>query len=425
MAFRFLHSADLHLDTPFEGIGKFSPQLQERLRDASLVALDNLIAAAIQHQCNFVLFAGDIYDGIIRGARAQSRLIRNLRQLDKSGIRSFLIYGNHDPIGEGWSALRKGDFPPSVTIFEQSDTVAAADVIRDDSVIATVHGISFSTQEERRNLAKLFPHSRSTSAFQIGLLHCNAGGQEGYEPYAPCSIEDLKAADIDYWALGHIHKRNILQERSPTILYPGNLQARNFKEPAAKGATLVNVDDFGAVQMIPLELDRVRFVDIDVPVGACGSLQTVYDACAAATIGAYENSAHKYLIVRILLSGATGIYGDLLAAHEQNELVDTIRENVGTEQAWVAQVVFRAIPTIDREVLRTAHGFAADLLRLVESLQADEASIKALRLRLKTQLQKTSVAQSAAGIVDGMDMNSLLAAAEGQLLTLLQGKNQE
>src|SRR5689334_11588636 len=136
MAFRFLHTADLHLDTPFEGIGRISTELQQRLRDASLDALDNLTAAAIQHHCDFVLFAGDTYDGIIRGARAQSRLLRSLRKLDEHGIRSFLIYGNHDPIGEGWSALRDSDFPKSVTIFDQSDVVKAIDVVRQDAVIA-------------------------------------------------------------------------------------------------------------------------------------------------------------------------------------------------------------------------------------------------------------------------------------------------
>jgi exonuclease SbcD len=423
VAFKFLHAADLHLDTPFEGIGKMSRELQQRLRDASLEALDNLIAAAIRNRCDFVLFAGDTYDGIFRGARAQSRLLRALRRLDEHGIRSFFVYGNHDPIGEGWSALRESDLPPSVKIFDQSDTVAGVDVSRDDAIIATIRGISFSHREEYRNLAQLFPREQNSSAFQIGLLHCNAGGQDGYEPYAPCSLDDLRHAAIDYWALGHIHKRKILQPSNPTIIYPGNLQARSFKEAEPKGATLVSVNDFGGVQLKHLALDVVRFSNLEVPIDSCESLQQMYDRCVDAMSQGQEEGNHRYVVSRLGLTGATKIYADVLTAYEQNELVSTIQENLNSDRMWVTQVLLKATPVSDKDVLRRTPGFEADLLKVIETYQVNKADIESLRSKLAGELQETAATRSAANLLQKMDMLSVLKAAEGELLALLQPKD--
>jgi exonuclease SbcD len=425
VAFRFLHAADLHLDTPFEGIGKVSREWQQRLRDASLDALDNLTTSAIENRCDFVLFAGDTYDGIFRGARAQSRLLRAVRQLDDQGVRSFFVYGNHDPINEGWSALREGDFPPSVKIFTQSDTVAGIEVTREDTVIAIIQGISFSRREEYRNLAKLFPTERNSSAFQIGLLHCNAGGQEGYEPYAPCSLDDLRHAAIDYWALGHIHKRKILQENNPTIVYPGNSQARSFKEAEPKGATLVDVNDFGGVQLRHLDLDVVRFSNVTVTIDSCQSLQQLYDRCSDVMSRAHEEGRHRYLVSRLKLTGTTQIYNDLLTVYQQNELVSTIQENLNSDRMWVTQVLLKAIPTIDKDALRRTPGFEADLLRVSDAYQTNNADRSSLRAKLSEELQENPATRGAVSLLDELDMGLVLKAAEDELLTLLQPEEQE
>src|SRR5262249_45763005 len=115
-SFSFIHAADLHLDTPFQGIGKINPALQQKLRDASLATFDNLIRAAISRKVDFVVLAGDIYDGAERGVRAQARFLSGLKELDRNGIPCFFIHGNHDPVEEGWSALRREDFPNSVIL---------------------------------------------------------------------------------------------------------------------------------------------------------------------------------------------------------------------------------------------------------------------------------------------------------------------
>ena len=104
MRFRFLHAADLHLDTPFTGMRRVDASLVATLRDATTRAFDNLVNAALEHSVAFVVIAGDIYDGPERGVRAQLAFRNGLDRLAQAGIRSFVVHGNHDPLEDGWSA---------------------------------------------------------------------------------------------------------------------------------------------------------------------------------------------------------------------------------------------------------------------------------------------------------------------------------
>ena len=141
MRFCFIHAADLHLDTPFEGIGQVAPWVADALRDASLEAFDALIELACDRNAAFVVLAGDIYDGAERGIRAQLRFKKGLERLSDAGIWSFVVHGNHDPVTTGWSALRS-EWPPLVRIFEPG-TVGEVTVKKDGEPIATVRGISY------------------------------------------------------------------------------------------------------------------------------------------------------------------------------------------------------------------------------------------------------------------------------------------
>jgi DNA repair exonuclease SbcCD nuclease subunit len=241
MRFCFIHAADLHLDTPFEGIGQVAPHVAEALRDASLEAFDALVELAFARNAAFVVFAGDIYDGADRGIRAQLRFRRGLERLSDAGIWSFVVHGNHDPVATGWSAIR-GDWPPLVKIFAPGlvDEVA---VVKNGEPVATVRGVSFAQRGEVDDLALRFP-GRSGPELHVGVLHCNLGGNLKHDPYAPCSVDDLVKPGYDYWALGHIHQRTIVRDGDPWIVYSGNLQGRSPKtsEQGAKGALVVEVD---------------------------------------------------------------------------------------------------------------------------------------------------------------------------------------
>ncbi len=194
----------------------------------------------IERDVAFVLLAGDIYDGPQRGVRAQLRFYRGLERLHEAGIYSLVVHGNHDPLLTGWSAVR-GAWPASVTVFGH-DRVEQA-TIEDGQPLAVVHGISFSQRAEMENLALRY-HRCDEPCFQVGMLHCNVGSNLEHDPYAPCALSDLERADLDYWALGHVHTRRVSCDGQPWVVYPGNLQGRSPgpSEAGEKGALVVEVN---------------------------------------------------------------------------------------------------------------------------------------------------------------------------------------
>src|SRR5438270_2398302 len=152
LKFRFVHAADLHLDTPFASIGRVAPEIADRLRDASLEAFDALVRMAIEREAAFAVFAGDIYDSADRGVRAQLRFIRGVERLGERGIPVFVAHGNHDPL-DGWSAIRRP--PDNLTVFG-AETVEAYPVMQGGDVLAQVYGISYGRRDVTENLALRF-----------------------------------------------------------------------------------------------------------------------------------------------------------------------------------------------------------------------------------------------------------------------------
>ena len=280
MRFRFLHAADLHLDTPFTGMRRVDTSLVATLRDATTRAFDNLVKAALEHSVAFVVIAGDIYDGPERGVRAQLAFRNGLDRLAQAGIPSFVVHGNHDPVEDGWSAVRK--WPDGVTVFG-SESVATVPVERDGQRLALIHGISYARRETKDNLALGFRRDQA-ECFQVGALHCNAGAHADYAPYSPCSVDDFVRAGLDYWALGHVHLRQFLHEGGPWIAYPGNLQGLSPKpsELGAKGALLVDVDDGQVASVDFLPVDVVRFDAFDLDIAELVDVAGLIDALVGA-----------------------------------------------------------------------------------------------------------------------------------------------
>ena len=302
MRFRFLHAADLHLDTPFTGMRRVDASLVATLRDATTRAFDNLVNTALEHSVAFVVIAGDIYDGPERGVRAQLAFRNGLDRLAQAGIRSFVVHGNHDPLEDGWSAIRQ--WPDGVTVFG-SESVATAPVERDGQTLALIHGISYARRETRDNLALGFRRDRA-ECFQVGVLHCNAGAKADYAPYSPCAVDDLVSAGLDYWALGHVHLRQFLHEGGPWIAYPGNPQGLSPKpsELGAKGALLVDVDDGRVARVDFLPLDVVRFDAFDMDIAELADVAGLVDTLieAARTRAAAHDG--RTVVLRVSLTAA-------------------------------------------------------------------------------------------------------------------------
>ena len=252
--FRFVHAADLHLDSPFTGLKSSVPEhVATSLRQATFNAYDNIVELCVSEHVDALLIAGDVYDGADRSLRAQRRFIDGLDRLHQAGIRSFVCHGNHDPL-DGWEARLA--YPPSCHRF--GSEFQAVPVFEDDPGAAVVHGVSYPTRNVRRNLVRRLGQVDSRS-FNIGLLHANVDNDSNHRAYAPCSLSDLVETGVDYWALGHVHTRRVLNPQRPTVVYPGNPQGRHLNETGPRGVYLVTVDDSGRTDLDFRPVDTVRW----------------------------------------------------------------------------------------------------------------------------------------------------------------------
>jgi len=256
--FKFLHAADIHLDSPLDGLRNLDGLPADEVRGACRRALEGLVALAIAERVGFVLIAGDVYDGAWKDTNTGLFFGRQMARLHDEGIHVFLIRGNHDAQNKMTRDLL---LPPRVHQFrtDRADSVALADF---DVV---VHGQGFASEKVIDDLSGGYPRA-DPGAFNIGLLHTSADGRDPeHARYAPCSVDSLRSKGYQYWALGHVHTRAFLSERDPWIAFPGNVQGRHVREPGAKGCLVVTVDDRGdaTVRFEPLDVLRWATCRVD------------------------------------------------------------------------------------------------------------------------------------------------------------------
>jgi DNA repair exonuclease SbcCD nuclease subunit len=374
MRFQFIHAADLHLDTPFTGMHRVDARLAATLRDATTQAFDNLVAAALERSVAFVVIAGDVYDGPERGVRAQLAFRDGLDRLARAGIRSFVVHGNHDPVEDGWSAVRT--WPDGVTVFRAGE-VTTIPVERDGQTLALVHGISYPRRAVSENLALRFRRDPA-QCFQVGVLHCNVGASADHAPYSPCSIEDLVASGLDYWALGHVHLRQCLHENGPWINYPGSLQGLSPKpsERGAKGALVTDVDDLRVTRVEFVPLDVVRFDEFEIDIAGVPDVAGLLDALVEAARDRAATHDGRALVLRVSLTGRGAVHRDLRRGHIRDYILHPARTALAsaTQTVWLDTVDDRTSPEIDIEALRGRGDFAADLVETVDSMLATPAA---------------------------------------------------
>ena len=216
--FRFLHAADLHIDSPLMGLSRKSEEFASHIDEASRRAVDNLVSAAIDEECSFVVISGDVFDGQWRDYRTGIFFADRMRRLGDAGIQVYITLGNHD--AENRFAARL-ELAENVHLFPHRK----AGTFRVEGLGVAVHGRSFSQRDVTENMAKDYPPP-IPGMFNIGLLHTACTGRAWHDPYAPCTVEQLVHHGYDYWALGHAHTREVVN-RDPYIVYPGNLQGRS------------------------------------------------------------------------------------------------------------------------------------------------------------------------------------------------------
>lgn len=305
VSFRFLHAADIHLDSPLHGLSRYDGLPVEEVRGATRAALDNLVRYAIDERFDFVLIAGDLFDGDWRDMGTGLHFARAMGRLDQAGIPVLLLAGNHDADS---IVSRSVPWPRNVTRFGARN----AETHTIPNLVVAIHGRSFATAAVTENLVLAYPEAVPGS-FNIGLLHTALAGRQGHASYAPCSVEDLRAKRYDYWALGHVHDFEVVCT-DPYVVFPGNIQGRTIRETGAKGAVAVTVEDGAVVAVERIELDILRWAAVDVDcngVAASDAADLLRPALEAAWAA---NGSRLPMIARLTLVGETLDAGGFLNA---------------------------------------------------------------------------------------------------------------
>ncbi|HIE51058.1 MAG TPA: DNA repair exonuclease [Armatimonadetes bacterium] len=389
--FRFIHCADLHLDSPFRGLGRTNERLAEHLRKATRRAFSNVVDACIKHEVAFLLVAGDVFDSADRSLGAQLFFRDELAKLAEHGICSYIVHGNHDPL-DGWVAHL--EWPDKVTIF--SGPPAQRQVVAGDGGdLAVLWGVSYPTREVRKSLLPGFGQKRE-QLFHIGLLHCNVGSDTGHEPYAPCTMDELLRTGMDYWALGHVHRPGVLHEPAPVVCYSGTTQGRSIAEPSEHGCYLVEVHESGMAHAQFLPTDLIRFAQDTIAVNEDDSLDSVRDRLHERCAEMLASNAGRSLIVRLRLEGHSSVSPDINRPGAEQDLLTELRETFaeGEPFLWVDRLAVSVLPPIDFEARKKAEDFIGELLRLADTICEDPSELENLQSLLRQVYQHSSAPQS-------------------------------
>jgi exonuclease SbcD len=363
----FIHTADLHLDSPFSVLSLNNPDLANRLRSATFEAFEKVIQLCLEKRVDFLLVSGDIYDGADRGFKAQIKFRDGLKRLDEAGIRSFVVHGNHDPL-DGWSSTL--EWPTGVHLFR--DRVETVQIKRDGNLLACIQGISYPKRDEGRNLSLFF--KRTDPAFHIGLLHANVGSDTGHEPYASCSMEDLLKTEMDYWALGHVHGKRVLSQNLPFVLYPGNTQGRNVRETGEKGCYLVRVSEDKEVAIEFHATDMIRWITRDLTIQNLFTEQDLINALNKVCSDVSKSESGRPVILRISLTGSGPLYESLKNPNIVSDLLEILQE-MGMSYSpfvWIEQIKLSINPELDLTSWMKEGDFIGELLRYSHEISEDE-----------------------------------------------------
>jgi DNA repair exonuclease SbcCD nuclease subunit len=389
--FRFLHTGDLHLDSPLEGLSaEAPPEVLAVLRAATTDAWRNIVRLAVQERVDFVLVAGDVFEVASPTLLGQTRFRDGLADLAAAGISSFVVHGNHDPLdGRSWAPSL--DFPDRAHRFG-TDAVEAVSVIRGEVEIARVHGRSYPRAAVVDNYAAGF-RADPAAPFSIGLLHTNVGDRPEHGNYAPCSVDDLRASGLDYWALGHIHQPGqVLAD--PPAYYCGIPQGRDPGELGERGCYVVEVDAARRVTARFVATDVVRWHPIEVDIGDLPDDDALRRACQEAVAAATDGADGRSLVVRLRLVGRGTLHATLRRAgylEDLRLLVDEER-SATAPFAWVESIRDATRPEVDLDARRDAPDFVGDFLRTVAAARRSERTTDPEEHERWTTLLRSAVA---------------------------------
>ncbi len=358
--FKFLHAADIHLDSPLRGLSRYESAPAESVRNACRRAFENLVDLAIEEKVAFVLLSGDLYDGDWKDYSTGIFLGRQVGRLGRNGIAVFAVAGNHDAASRITAAL---DCPANMKVFPSQK----GETFRHQALAVAIHGQSFATQHVDRNLAAGYPPA-AEGMFNIGMLHTSLDGREGHDVYAPCSTDDLCRRGYQYWALGHVHAPETVSE-DPWIVFPGCIQGRHIRERGPKGCVLVTVAG-GAVESLERRpLDVLRWALTTVDASGASDARELTECAREAIESALEASEGRPTAMRVRCIGATAASAELAAFPERFEQrIRALAAEIAGDSLWIERVENATSDRFDHTAAPSEPGALGNLLEEIARL---------------------------------------------------------
>ncbi len=413
---KFIHTADIHLDSPMCGLASYQNAPTQALRGASREAFTKLIDAAIDEAVDFMVIAGDLYDGNWRDYNTGHFFVREMGRLNQAGIAVYLLYGNHDAESE---MTRRLSLPPNVHLFDSRKPLTH----RIEALRVALHGRSFKEAATTENLAAGYP-APVPGWLNIGVLHTALEGYAAHPRYAPCSLAELQAKGYDYWALGHVHEYAVLSE-SPWTVFPGNLQGRHIREAGPRGAVLVTATETGIHSVERLIVDVLRWERLEVDVGAASDLAAVVSLAGRALESLLLAQTGTWpLAVRVSLVGRTPAHGALFGLEAQlREEVLAQAAALGGDRLWIEKLKIETTPALDAEQLTARADAIADLQALLAQAPQDADFMRGLAEDLQQLCAKAPLELIEAlpefKSIRANDMTAIVAAVAPALLAQL------
>jgi len=412
---KFIHAADIHLDTPLQGLVHYAGAPVNEIRNATRRAFEKLLDAALAHQVDFVIIAGDLYDVGLKSFESALFFNRQMIRLKEAGIDVYLIYGNHDAASKLIKQLRP---PANVHVFRSSEPQTFRfDVLH---LPVAIHGQSFAAPVVTEDLSASYPVPVA-NAFNIGVLHTNLSGISEHANYAPCSLDTLKNKGYQYWALGHVHNRQILCS-DPYIVFPGNIQGRHGKEPGEKSCELVTVSDAGAISIETIPTSVLLWSEIEIDASDCQTAEDLYDKLTTLFRKLISESHDRVTALRVRITGNSHAHTELNRDPEmvRNEVMSLAGE-FGNGLLWIERVQVATTARIDRQALLTRDDPIGEVLRVLAEIREDPTQAANWEgiTELRKRLPKEGADDADPIVLDVRTLATAIDEAEALLLARL------
>lgn len=410
--FTFIHAADIHLDSPLSGLTARDPAFSALVRGATRKAFAHVVDLAIAEGAAFVVIAGDLYDGTWKDQATGQFAVAQFARLSRAGIRTFVVYGNHDAESR---ITRHLTMPDGVYAFDSRQCELK---ILDDLGVA-VHGRSYKQAATLENIAAEYTPPVS-GLFNVALLHTALDGHAGHAPYAPCTVDELRASGHDYWALGHVHDAAIRGEY-PHIVFPGNTQSRHVRETGAKGAMVVRVENGQVKSVEHRATDEVRWAAAPIDATRAADMRELLDAVSAGLRESIAGSGHRPTAARVVVTAAGALRDRLVADPVWFAAEVTGQAAAVSDLLWIERV--KLVAAADRAPAGLPPELAALLAEALEDpdcLRVVQAAVAPLLAKLPAEIGNEEVTPLLAAARTG-DGAALLNAARGVVAARLEG----